>query len=67
MRDPRVDPRPGDVLQSPYGYDQMEVVGSGGGIVVVRDNARRLYQIKTRNWSDWCEPLDVVRRAEDSA
>lgn len=72
MRDPRVDPMPGDVLSKKYrgryfesrGYNERTVDEVGGGrVIYVGDNVCAP-EITLKSWRKWATTAKVVHVAE---
>lgn len=62
-RDPRVDPRPGDVLRDTFRADSTVVHVSGSIITRVKDGART--NVGLQYWRAWYRDATIIRRAEE--
>ena len=65
-RDPRVDPRPGDVLRSYKGIEREVLFNTGLGVKYIYSGTtnQRGYAPLVPHWIRWAANATVVRRGE---
>lgn len=67
MRDPRTDPRPGDVLifGPQWQQERYQVMGTDGGVKYTMSDSRFGHTCTIAQWRKWAAGASIVRVAEE--